>query len=51
LGFLAKLFGKADKKVNVAMCGLDNAGKTSILNFLKKGEFGETIATMMRSLS
>ncbi|MHA1220512.1 MAG: ADP-ribosylation factor family protein [Candidatus Heimdallarchaeota archaeon] len=46
MGFLAKLFGKADKKVNIAMCGLDNAGKTSILNFLKKGEFGETIATM-----
>lgn len=28
------------------MCGLDNAGKTSILSFLKKGEFNETIATM-----
>ena len=28
------------------MCGLDNAGKTSILNFLKKGEFEDTIATM-----
>jgi len=46
LGFLARLFGKVDKKVNIAMCGLDNAGKTSILNFLKKGEFSETIATM-----
>jgi small GTP-binding protein len=46
LGFLAKLFGKFDKKVNIAMCGLDNAGKTSILGFLKKGEFTDTIATM-----
>ena len=46
LGFLARLFGKVDRKVNIAMCGLDNAGKTSILNFLKKGEFHETIATM-----
>jgi len=46
LGFLAKLFGRVDKKINIAMCGLDNAGKTSILNFLKKGEYVETIATM-----
>lgn len=46
LGFLAKLFGKVNRKVNIAMGGLDNAGKTSILSFLKKGEFCETIATM-----
>ena len=46
MGFLAKLFGKAEKKINIAMCGLDNAGKTSILNFLKNGEFQGTIATM-----
>ena len=46
MGFLAKLFGKVDKKINIAMCGLDNAGKTSILNFLKKGEFQECLATM-----
>ena len=46
MGFLAKLFGKVDKKINIAMCGLDNAGKTSILGYLKKGEFHETIATM-----
>jgi small GTP-binding protein len=46
VGFLAKLFGKAEKKVNIAMCGLDNAGKTSILSFLKNGEPVETIATM-----
>ncbi|HUU78781.1 MAG TPA: Arf family protein [candidate division Zixibacteria bacterium] len=46
MGLLAKLFKKMDKKVNIAMCGLDNAGKTSILNFLKNGEPQETIATM-----
>ena len=46
MGFLARLFGKIDKKVNIAMCGLDNAGKTSILHFLRKGEFSEPIATM-----
>ncbi len=46
MGFLARLFGKVDRKVTIAMCGLDNAGKTSILNFLKKGDFNETIATM-----
>jgi len=46
MGFLAKLFGKIDRKVNIAMCGLDNAGKTSILNYLKRGEFYGTIATM-----
>jgi small GTP-binding protein len=46
MGFLAKLFGKVDKKVNIAMCGLDNAGKTSILSYLKNGEFREGFATM-----
>jgi small GTP-binding protein len=46
MGFLARLFGKAEKKVNIAMCGLDNAGKTSILNYLKQGEPNDTIATM-----
>jgi len=46
VGFLARLFGKSDRKVNIAMCGLDNAGKTSILNYLKQGEPNETIATM-----
>jgi small GTP-binding protein len=46
MGFLAKLFGKTEKKVSIAMCGLDNAGKTSILNYLKQGEFTDTIATM-----
>lgn len=46
MGFLARLFTKTDKKVNIAMCGLDNAGKTSILNFLKQGEPNNTIANM-----
>ncbi|MFW9922816.1 MAG: ADP-ribosylation factor family protein, partial [Candidatus Thorarchaeota archaeon] len=46
LGILSKLFKKFDKKINIAMCGLDNAGKTSILNYLKKGEFQDSIATM-----
>jgi small GTP-binding protein len=46
VGFLARLFGKVEKKVNIAICGLDKAGKTSILNFLKNGEPTETIATM-----
>lgn len=46
MGILSRLFGKSEKKINIAMCGLDNAGKTSLLNFLKKGEFHESIATM-----
>ena len=46
MGILSRLFKKFDKKVSIAMCGLDNAGKTSILNFLKNGEPQETIATM-----
>jgi small GTP-binding protein len=46
MGILSRLFGKSEKKINIAMCGLDNAGKTSLLNFLKKGEFYESIATM-----
>ncbi|MEA2071927.1 MAG: Arf family protein [Asgard group archaeon] len=46
MGFLARLFGRMEKKANIVMCGLDNAGKTSILNYLKKGEIDSTIATM-----
>ncbi len=46
MGILSKLFKKFDKRVNIAMCGLDNAGKTSILNYLKNGEPSESIATM-----
>ncbi|MBD3189873.1 MAG: GTP-binding protein [Candidatus Heimdallarchaeota archaeon] len=46
LGFLAKLFGRNKENVNIAMCGLDNAGKTSILRYLIRGEFSSTIATM-----
>ncbi len=46
MGILSKLFRKFDKKVNIAMCGLDNAGKTSILNYLKNGEPSESLATM-----
>lgn len=46
MGILSKLFKKFDKRVNIAMCGLDNAGKTSILNYLKNGEPSESLATM-----
>ncbi|MHA1683603.1 MAG: ADP-ribosylation factor family protein [Promethearchaeota archaeon] len=34
------------RKVTIAMVGLDNAGKTSILNFLVEGEATETIPTV-----
>lgn len=46
MGLLARLFGRSKENVNIAMCGLDNAGKTSILRYLIHGEFSSTIATM-----
>ncbi|MBD3227065.1 MAG: GTP-binding protein [Candidatus Lokiarchaeota archaeon] len=46
MSFLKKLFGRSKKQVNIAIVGLDNAGKTTLLNFLIEGEPTETIPTM-----
>lgn len=46
MSFLKKLFRRSKKQVNIAIVGLDNAGKTTLLNFLIEGEPTETIPTM-----
>lgn len=45
MSLLQKLFSRT-KRVNITICGLDQAGKTTIINFLLKGEHVETIPTM-----
>ncbi|MBD3193040.1 MAG: GTP-binding protein [Candidatus Heimdallarchaeota archaeon] len=46
MSFLVNLFKKQTKKINLTICGLDNAGKTTIINYLIKGEFQKQIPTM-----
>ncbi len=46
MSFLQKLFRSRTKQVNMTICGLDKAGKTTLLNYLVKGTFIETIPTM-----
>lgn len=43
--FLQKLF-KKKKQAMMTVCGLDNAGKTSVMNYLLYGEHRQTIPTM-----
>ncbi|NHJ84503.1 MAG: GTP-binding protein [Asgard group archaeon] len=46
MSFLKTLFKSRTKHVNMTICGLDKAGKTTILNYLVKGEYYETLPTM-----
>ncbi|MHA1270540.1 MAG: ADP-ribosylation factor-like protein [Candidatus Helarchaeota archaeon] len=46
MSFIKKIFGRAKKNVNISIVGLDNAGKTTLLNFLIEGEATETIPTV-----
>jgi small GTP-binding protein len=46
MSFLLKLFRKKAKPVNLTICGLDNAGKTTFVNYLIHGEFRDTAPTM-----
>ncbi|NHJ05982.1 MAG: GTP-binding protein [Candidatus Heimdallarchaeota archaeon] len=46
MSFLINLFKSRTKRVNLSICGLDNAGKTAITNYLIHGEFRQTIPTM-----
>lgn len=45
MSFLLKLFKNKVKQVNLTICGLDNAGKTTLINYLIHGEFRNTIPT------
>lgn len=46
ISFLRNLFKSRAKQVTMSICGLDGAGKTTIINYLVKGEFEETIPTL-----
>ncbi|HUT80740.1 MAG TPA: Arf family protein [Candidatus Bathyarchaeia archaeon] len=46
MSFFAKLFKPRTKHVNITICGLDKAGKTTIVRYLIAGEHKETIPTM-----
>ena len=45
MSLIQKLFNRT-KRVNITICGLDQAGKTTIVNYLIKGEYTSTIPTM-----
>ena len=46
MSLLQRLFGKKAKQVNMTICGLAAAGKTSLINYLIYGEFKTTIPTL-----
>lgn len=46
VSILQRLFGKKVKQINMTICGLDNAGKTTLMNYLIYGEFKSTMPTM-----
>ncbi len=46
MSFLQRLFRSRTKQANITICGLDDAGKTTILKFLETGEFVDTTPTM-----
>ncbi|NHJ83976.1 MAG: GTP-binding protein [Asgard group archaeon] len=46
MSFFLNLFRKKTKPVNLTICGLDKAGKTTFVNYLIHGEFKETTPTM-----
>lgn len=46
MGFLQNLFKSRTKHADITICGLDDAGKTTILRFLETGEFVDTTPTM-----
>ena len=45
LSWLKRIFIRNEKEVQVTFCGLDAAGKTSILEYLVSGEIAETVPT------
>ena len=46
MSFLLRIFKSKSKQVNLTICGLDKAGKTTFVNYLIHGEFRETTPTM-----
>lgn len=46
MSFLVNLFKSRSKQVSISICGLDLAGKTTIVRYLLAGEHKDTIPTM-----
>jgi small GTP-binding protein len=46
LSFLRRLFKQKSKRVVITICGLDKAGKTTIVRYLVAGEYKATTPTM-----
>ena len=46
MSFLKNLLKSRTREVDITICGLDNAGKTTIVKFLETGTFVETQPTM-----
>ncbi len=46
MSFLSRLFKSRIKHVTVSICGLDSAGKTTLVNYLMQGEFTDTQPTL-----
>ncbi len=45
MSILKRLFKFRTKHANITVCGLDKAGKTTLINYLIYGEFKETLPT------
>ncbi|NHJ48559.1 MAG: GTP-binding protein [Asgard group archaeon] len=46
MSFLRNLFKRRTREVDITICGLANAGKTTIVKYLETGRFVETQPTM-----
>lgn len=46
MSFIRNLFKKRTKRVTITICGLDKAGKTTIVRYLVAGEYKSTVPTM-----
>ncbi|NHJ05996.1 MAG: GTP-binding protein [Candidatus Heimdallarchaeota archaeon] len=51
MSLIQKLFGKKAKQVNMTVCGLAAAGKTSLINYLIYGESKTTLPTLGMNVS
>ncbi|MFX1255303.1 MAG: ADP-ribosylation factor-like protein, partial [Promethearchaeota archaeon] len=45
MSWLKKIFTRVDKKVQISICGLDDVGKTTVLNYMLTGEHTKTVPT------
>ena len=46
MSFLRNLFRRRMREIDITVCGLSNAGKTTIVKYLETGRFVETQPTM-----